>query len=252
MIYKVCARINVLSLIGGLIFIVIFYLGYTNIDENWYLHRDDGVITMSVARNWVEYGFFGVSVSGPIVEATSSPLQLFIYTFSYALFNISYDTYATLQTWISTFLLGAIFIRFFANNPFFAIVYTVIAAFTLIHFYHFFQWHASGMENALTHIMFLLTFYILYKAVKCKNIYYWTAVIVFFTTISRLDAVYHISLLLIVFTVYWYVAYKNFKAFYFSLIVFFYGLCSSCGDIFILVTSYQIQRMPNISLWKRG
>ncbi len=216
----ILSRDNLLSIFGGAIFVVIFLFGYSSLDANWYEYRDDGVITMSVAKNWVDYGFFGVSVSGPIVEATSSPMELFIYATVYAMGGISYDTYSFWQTLIATFILGAIFIRLFTDKPMFAIVYTLATSYSLIHFYHFFQWHASGMENALTHVLFLSTFYILYKSFKYEQIYYPLAIILFFATISRLDSVYHISMLLIIFSIFWYFVYHNLKAFYFSLLVF--------------------------------
>ena len=212
-------KTNFLSVVGGLIFLLIFFLGYLYVDESWYQHRDDGVITMSVAKNWVDYGFFGVSVSGPIVEASSSPLELFIYALFYTIWHVSYDTYAFYQTLVSTFLLGAIFIRFFSNKILFSIIATSIVAFALTKFFHFFEWHASGMENALSHVFFLATFYILYKAIDEGKVNYLTAGIVFLATISRLDSVYHISIILVFFSIYWYITYKNFKAFNFSLIV---------------------------------
>jgi len=211
---------NLLSLIGGVIFLLLFLWGYSAIDSNWYEYRDDGVITMSVAKNWVEYGFWGVSPSGPIVEASSSPIQVFLYAITYALWDIKYSTYAYWQTLVSTFLLGAIFIRFFTQKIYFALIATTITAFALTKFFNFFLWHGSGMENALTHVLFLATAFILYKSIEDKKIIYSLAIVVFLATISRLDSVYHISFILVLFSIYWFVLYKNLQAFFFSIVVF--------------------------------
>jgi len=211
---------NILSVIGGIVFVVIFMWGYSHIDTNWYDYRDDGVITMSTAKNLVDAGFIGVSVSGPIVEASSSPMQFFTYAFTYLVTGVDYANFSHWQTIIATFLLGFIFIRFFADKPIIALFLTALSAIGLTQFYPFFEWHASGMENAITHVLFLATIYILYKSVKESNINYWLAIIVFMATIARLDSVYHIGMLLIIYSVYWVIIYKNLKAFYFSLVVF--------------------------------
>jgi len=211
---------NLLSIIGGVIFLILFLWGYSTIDSHWYEYRDDGVITLSVAKNLVDYGFWGVSPSGPIVEASSSPIQVFLYAITYALWDLKYSTYAYWQTIISTFLLGAIYIRFFSDKVVFALIATTITAFSLTKFFNFFLWHGSGMENAITHLLFLLTVYILYKAIEDKKIYYSLAVILFFATISRLDSVYHIAFILVLFSIYWFIVYKELRALYFSLVVF--------------------------------
>ncbi len=53
-------------LIGGLVFISIFYISYLGIDSDLYQARDDGVITMSHAKNWVEHGFIGAVLANAV------------------------------------------------------------------------------------------------------------------------------------------------------------------------------------------
>jgi len=72
---------NLYSILGGILFVVIFYYGYSSINPNWYEYRDDGVITMSHGKNWVDYGFIGVSPSGPKVEGYSALVEFFVYAF---------------------------------------------------------------------------------------------------------------------------------------------------------------------------
>ena len=110
-----------LFLTGGLVFSLIFYWAYNDINNDLYQVRDDGVITMSHAKNWVDYGFIGVSPSGDRVEGYSAPVQFFVYAGIYALTGLDYETYANVQTAIFTFLLGALLALFFRENRAYAL-----------------------------------------------------------------------------------------------------------------------------------
>jgi len=139
---------------------------------------------------------------------------------AYMFTSVDYADCSYWQTILATFLLGFIFIRFVSDKPIVAVVTTFFSAIGLTYFYPFFEWHASGMENAITHVLFLATVYVLYKSVKDNRINYWLAIIVFFATVTRIDSVYHIAILLVIYSAYWMITYKNLKAFYFSIFVF--------------------------------
>ena len=96
----------------------------------------------------------------------------------------------------------------------------VVAAFMLSKHTAFLQWHGSGMENPITHVLFLATMLILYSFAKDKKIAYPWVVLVFLATISRIDSVYHIAPLLIIFSSFWLFTVKNLRGFYFSTLVF--------------------------------
>lgn len=209
-----------INVIGGLIFVVFFYFGFSKIPDEYYQVRDDGLITMSHARNWIDFGFIGTNPSGDRVEGFSAPTQFFLYALIYGLTKISYDIYTIIQTVVSTFILGALFISFFSENKIQGIVLTIASAFLLSLHMSFLQWHGSGMENALTHVLFLATILILYKFIKYGKIVFSLAIVVFFASISRLESVYHIAPLLFIFSLYWYLAYNNLRGFYFSAFVF--------------------------------
>ena len=217
-------QLSLLSLSGGLIFVVFFYWAYSNIDSSLYEVRDDGVITMSHAKNLVDYGFIGVSPSGGRVEGYSAPVQFFVYAAAYGLTGIGYETYAYVQTALFTFLLGALFILFFKENRARAVALCVFAAFILSTQMPFLLWHGSGMENPIMHVLFLATLLILYSFAKDEKInypiaYLW-AIIVFLATIARLESVYHIAPLLVIFSGFWLFRFKNLSGFYFSFLVF--------------------------------
>ena len=43
------------AFLGGLIFCIIFNIAYFQINPDWFLIRDDGVITFSHAKNLIEF-----------------------------------------------------------------------------------------------------------------------------------------------------------------------------------------------------
>lgn len=208
-------RLNIFSILGGTIFLVIFLIGYSNIEDNLYQYRDDGLITMSNGKNLVDYGFVGINPSGPRVESSSSPLQTLLFATVNYLFNVDYKLYANLQTMIATFIIGFVFIRFFSDKLLRGTAITIICAIGLTFAYPFFLWHGSGMENALIHALFLFTVYILYQFYQSSKINNWMVLIVFFATIVRIDSIYHIFPVLLTFSIYWYLEKKDLKGFNF-------------------------------------
>ena len=208
-----------LALVGGLIFLSIFYWRYSGIPDRFYEVRDDGVITMSHGRNLVEYGFIGVSPSGERVEGTTAPVQMLAYAAAYAAVGADYATFSNAQTLVCAFLLGALFILFFRDRPLWAVPMTALSALALTYYTPFFLWHGSGMENAVTHVLFLATVLVLFWFVQTGRIRYELSVVVLLTSVSRLDSVFHIAPVLIVFSVIWFLAFRNRQGFYFSCLV---------------------------------
>lgn len=85
---------------------------FKTIDPAFYAIRDDGLITMSVGRHVAEFGFVGVSPSGPIVESSSSALQTILAAIVHlAAPVVDYRTFAQVQTWVVTAVLGTAFVR---------------------------------------------------------------------------------------------------------------------------------------------
>lgn len=182
---------------------------------------------MSAGKHLVDYGFIGVSPSGPIVEASSSPLQTIIYAISYALFGVGYETFSSIQTGIASFFLGSVFIGFFESRRK-GILFSIASALVLTTVYPFFFWHGSGMENALTHVFLLATVYLLYRANSVQKVNYYAVPIVFLATVVRVDSVYFVAPLLVLFSASWKVQYKSWSGLTFSLLVF---LCWSGANL---------------------
>ena len=186
-----------LSLFGGLAFLFFFCSAYAGIPESHYHARDDGVITMSHGRNWIDHGFIGINPSGERVEGYSSPAQFLLYTGAYALGSVGYGAFATAQTAVGTFLLGALFVNFFRRNVVLAAALTLASAAVLSRHTSFLLWHGSGMENAVTHVFVLAAILVLFRSMADGAIRYPLAVVVFVATITRVENIYHIGPLLL-------------------------------------------------------
>lgn len=209
-----------LPLLGGSIFAAVFHFAYSGIDDNLYAVRDDGIITMSHARNLVEYGFIGINPSGGRVEGYSAPVQFFLFAAAYAAWGgLDYADYAAAQTACATFLLGALFILFFPERKLAAVVLTALAALFLACQRPFLEWHGSGMENAVTHVLFLAAVLILVSLARMERIVYPLAVPVFLAAISRIESIYHLGPLLVIFSLFWLRTFHNRRGLHFSCVV---------------------------------
>src|SRR5262245_50991915 len=100
------------GLAAGAVFLALFT--YANpLPPDAYKYRDDAIITLSHARNLVDFGSIGVDAAGARVEGFSAPLQFWVFTASYALTHCSYQTFLDWQTRICTFLLGFAMVQLF-------------------------------------------------------------------------------------------------------------------------------------------
>lgn len=245
-------RTTCVSVLGGLIFLLFFYWSYSDIPGSYYEVRDDGVITLSHARNWVDYGFIGINPSGERVEGYSTPAQLFLYAVTYAASGIGYEAFSAAQTAAGTFLLGAVFINFFRNDEVLAVVLTTLSALLLSHHTSFLLWHGSGMENALTHVFFLATVLILFRSVASGVLPYPFAAVVFVASITRVENIYHVGPLLVVFVSVWWVVYRSRRGICFAgLVVGLWALFNLWRYIYFGDLSPNTAQAQGISLTER-
>ncbi len=207
------------SLCGGLIFVAFFLSAYARLDGQLYELRDDGIITLSHAKNLVDHGFIGVNPSGERVEGFSAPAQFFTYALAYSVSGLDYATYSALQTLLCTFVLGALFILFFSDGWVRALSVTAIGALILTRYASFLEWHGSGMENAITHVLFLASVLVLFNASRDGVLSLWTVPLVFLATISRTESVYHMAPLLALFSAWWGWRFRSSRGLRFSALV---------------------------------
>jgi len=199
--------------IGGLIFLGIFYLQYDKMDPGSYQYRDDGVITMSHAKNLVDHGHIGVEPSGKRLEGFSTPFQFWLYAAVYQFSGMDWETFSDLQTLLCTFLLGFIFLQFFERRWPAGLIFGILAAYFLTWHHAFFQWHGSGMENAWTHVLFLQAVLILFKAFYGHHISLRWAFWLILASLVRIDSIYHLAPILFTFALFWRSEKRSWKGF---------------------------------------
>lgn len=232
---------NWLYILGaGLLVTIVFMARYNGIDAGLYQVRDDGVITMSAGRHIVDYGFVGISPSGPIVEASSSPLQMIVYATVYALSEAAYTTFAKYQTIFTTFLLGASLGLIFLESRTAGLCTILLVSLGLSAVYPFFLWHGSGMENAITHALLVLSIAGLVHMIRTEKIAYVWAIPLVLTCFSRLELLPTILVLLGAFSLFWYALHRRTDGFGLFVLVF-----GACIGIHLLRFSYFGDFFPN-------
>jgi hypothetical protein len=207
---------NKTIIMGSFLILVVFLLRYIGINSDLYMFRDDGIITLSHAKNWVDYGFIGVNPSGGIVEGFSAPLQFLFFSVVYFISGMNYAVFMSLMVVTCTLLMGAVYLYFFQLEK--KIIFLIALLFSgfLISITPFVMWHGSGMENAITHLTFLSTVLILICFFDKKKINFYLILIPFLASISRTESIFHIFPVLLIFSIVWFFSEKNFKGLFFT------------------------------------
>lgn len=203
------------GILSGLLFLLFFQLRYAELDPGAYQYRDDGIITLSHAKNFVEHGHIGVDPSGKRIEGFSAPLQFWIYTEFYALTGMHWLDFATLQTLLCTFLLGFFFVQFFKGRWIGGLLVSAGAAWFLSLHLRFLEWHGSGMENAWTHVFVLLSVLLCWKMFLRESLNYWWVIWIFLASVSRIEGIFHIGPVLLLFAFAWRGERKSWRGFAF-------------------------------------
>jgi hypothetical protein len=229
--HRVVVRILplVVLLVGAGSFSIAFRHELQRLPAANYEARDDAVITLSHARNLVEYGFIGVSPSGERIEGYSAPLQFGIAASVYALHKFDYRTFFRLQTVLGTMLLGAGFSALLlgmGSSPglggryrvAFIVLAIAASAALLASSRAFLLWHASGMENPYKSVLLVWLLWALDAMLRSGQIKRWAAGLVFLASLTRADAIVPVSLLLTTFAGLWWLRHRDLRAATFVLV----------------------------------
>lgn len=212
---------------GATVFSLLFRFNLARIPPANYEARDDALITLSHARNLVEYGFIGVSPSGERLEGFSAPLQFFVAAAAYAVAPFDYRRFLQWQTALGTLALGALFAGAlgFSGVPsgnrwrhLFVLIAVVAAAETLASSRAFLLWHASGMENVYKVAGLLALLWTLDRMLRTGRIWWAATTVVFLASLTRIDAIVGVGLLLGAFAALWWFRYRDGKALTFVVV----------------------------------
>jgi len=184
------------AICAGLAFLLVFKMALRDVPAAAYAARDDGVITLSHARNLVDYGFVGINPSGERIEGFSAPLQFLVFAMVYGFTHVGYATFLAAQTVLSTLLLGAGFFRLLraaGADQMVALVGAVIGAGVLGSCGAFLLWHHSGMENALMNCAVVWLLALLVEACAQGRPSAALPLVAFAASIARIDAVFFVA-----------------------------------------------------------
>lgn len=192
------------GILAGLITVLVFKIVLGFFPENFYLDRDDGIITLSHAKNLIDFGFIGVNPSGERVEGFSSPLQFLIFVVLSSVYTFHYSVFFSIQWFITTLLFGfvifSIFEEFYEKEKIRNLVLVFFASALLGVSFTFLAWHSSGMENSWVHLLYISYALVLFKILNGNPISILPAsLILFAATIVRIESVYHLFLISFVF-----------------------------------------------------
>ncbi len=168
---------------------LLYGFGYKHINPEFFLNRDDALICYSHAVNLVDYGFSGVNPSGERVEAYSTPLLFITFWIYYALTHGSFEMYVLLQTVVCTVLMAWLIFRASPFDGWRAVGLTLGIGLLLSQHTRWMQWHASGMENALTEVAMLGTVAAIMRGLQGKPSL-WHAIPIGLLGIARVEFVF--------------------------------------------------------------
>lgn len=225
--HRVDRRIVIAGLLvtGAIAFTGIFYSHLHRVAETRYADRDDAVITLSHARNLVEYGFIGVSPSGERIEGFSAPLQFVVAAGLYAIRPFDYHAFFQWQTLIGTLALGCVFAAlllpvhedWLSYRVLLAGVAIVAGAQILASSTAFLWWHASGMENVYKSVALLALLVGLDRMLRRGRVAWAAVPLVPLAAITRIDAIVPVAVLLAAFSLLWFARRRDWRGLAFAM-----------------------------------
>ena len=206
-----------LLIVGAASFSLVFRSHLDRVPAADYEARDDAVVTLSHARNLVEYGFIGVSPSGERIEGFSAPLQFWIAAAVYAGARFEYRTFLRWQTAIGLAVLGAMFAGLLwfpardgqAWRLLFVVFAVVASAQVLATSRVFLLWHASGMENVYKSTAIVALVWAIAAMLQVGRTHWAAIPLVFVTTLTRIDSIVPVAALLAAWVVLWWLRRRN-------------------------------------------
>ncbi len=187
------------AIAGGVGTVAMFAAAMWAVDPAFYSARDDAIITLSHARNLVDFGFVGVNPSGERIDGFSAPLQFVLYTVTYAVSGLEYRLFFKIQNYGLTFLLGIALFYFMKSidlQGVTALAATLFAVAMMTFSTHFLIFHHCGLENPITHLTLVVMFVALTFSCRGGRVYYGLIPLALLAACSRYESIYYVLPLL--------------------------------------------------------
>jgi hypothetical protein len=198
------------TLAGGLFLYVFGH--YAPLPKDAYSYRDDAVITLSHARNLIDYGSIGIDPAGARVEGFSTPLQFWVFTLVYGLTHCGYATFLDWQVSICTFLLGFAVLQLFRPRYWLGLLLSAAVAGWLTTSLRFFGWHHSGMENSYTHVLFVGVVACCLDSLERRRVLAVSMLCAFLACLARVESIMHIAPVLCIWALSYWRRHRSFEA----------------------------------------
>ncbi|MET0388621.1 MAG: hypothetical protein ABW321_21800, partial [Polyangiales bacterium] len=199
------------SLLGGVACLLIFRF-LAPLTKDQYSYRDDAVITLSHAKNLIDFGAIGIDAAGARVEGFSTPLQFWIFVVVYGLTGCGYQVFLDWQVLICTGLLGCALVQLFRPHLVAGVLLTIAIAAYLATCVRFFGWHHSGMENAYLHVLLVALIAFCQRALVRREVGVGVLLCAWLASLARLESVVHVAPLLVVWSFAYTRAHHSFAA----------------------------------------
>ncbi|HEX2676868.1 MAG TPA: hypothetical protein VHM19_09515 [Polyangiales bacterium] len=184
-----------LGIASGFVFVLVF-ARFSPLQPELYQYRDDGVITLSHAKNLVDYGSIGVDAAGARVEGFSAPLQFWVFVVAYAATHCDYARFLDRQVLLGTFFLGFVVVQLMRTRAWLALVLSALVAYSLSSCVRFYGWHHSGMENGFTHVLLVGTLACVAWSLETSSVRWPMLVCAWLASLSRTESIVHVAPLL--------------------------------------------------------
>jgi hypothetical protein len=191
------------------------FLSINRVPINWWQYKDDGVITLSHAINYLNFGIIGVSPSGPRVEGFSSPIQFVLSYLFFKFINSDYknyiDAFIVINFVFHSVIVGLIIKKLIQlifdnksvkNTYFIAALSSLSFGMILVNFWSYFSWSISGLENPLiVSILLLILNEFINQQIESRNSINLLAFYLILLAIARIEFSVLIVILILVFSI---------------------------------------------------
>ena len=199
------------SLVAGAAYVLIFER-LAPLPKAEINYRDDAVITLSHAKNLVDYGSIGVDAAGARVEGFSTPLQFWVFFLAYALTRCGYPAFLDWQVTCCNFLLGVAVLALFRPRLGSGLLLTLGVGVWLTTSLRFFGWHGSGMENSYMHVLFVALLAGCARSLTRRVVPAWLLVCALLASLCRLESIVHVAPVLVLWSAAYYAEQRSFAA----------------------------------------
>jgi hypothetical protein len=200
-----------LGVVSGWLFVWI-WKHHAPLPPPLYRYRDDAVITLSHAKNLIDFGAIGIDPAAARVEGFSTPLQFWLFALAYAVTRCGYETFLDAQVQLCSFALGFALLQLFRPHYLWGLLLSAGTALWLTTTARFYGWHHSGMENSLSHALLVGSLACCIDSILRRRVHPAMLVCLWLASLTRLESIMHVAPLIAIWAVAYYLEHHDLAA----------------------------------------